>query len=95
MAKDKIVEDLKIETSEVPRDIKIEDLPVLVELLRELGYYVEDGESPLTGPSLLVKVGEKTVQVGVGYCMFIATDLIPGIPMHFFGHGNMKYAIEI
>lgn len=77
------------------KNISEKDLPVLADLIEELGFPVHITKSG-SGWGLNVHVsGGKIIRIEIGYGIFIATDYIPGIPMSPFGHGAFHNKIDI
>ena len=73
-----------------------EDLAVMAEIIRELGYCVE--ERNWQRPADLVVTGnnlEREVVVRIGYGHLLSTGKIPGVKTMFVGFGGLQYQIII
>ncbi|MFA6008125.1 MAG: hypothetical protein WC784_05830 [Candidatus Shapirobacteria bacterium] len=80
---------------------KIEDLPALADIIRNLGYEVEESIDPLNKqPCLKIKKDEKYIEVQVitntdESVVFGTTDPIEGLTVVPYGNGKFRGQIII
>jgi hypothetical protein len=70
------------------------DIPVLAEILREVGYEVEEISNSLV-KRLIVAKDEASIMIEPGYGIFMCTEYMKGLPIFPFGHGSWHCRFEI
>jgi hypothetical protein len=70
------------------------DAQAMKELIVELGFKCEDIMRS-DGPAFAVQTEFGVVHVKRAYGFLMATDRIPGVPMEYVGHGDLRMQINI
>jgi hypothetical protein len=70
------------------------DLRAIMELVEELGYRCSVARGPADFQVKTLVYNEEVVLVRHGD-QFMASDVIPGLPMEFVGEGYLRYKIAI